>query len=535
MLRKAEWAAAALLSLTVLCLHLVATTSAGALWRDEAQTVAVSTLPRLRDVWATLQYESFPILWLMIVRGFSALFGPMNDQAFRAFGFLIGVGVSATLWFNARTFRQSTPLVSLVLLGMCPNMIRWGDTMRAYGFGILLSLLTCALLWRFVEKPGAGRFAAAAVAAIASVQVLYFDAVLLLAFCAGAFAVCAHRRAWRDAMLVVVIGGLAAISLVPYASTIREASNWIALIRIPEYTLAWFWTKLVDTVSIRGSFMPAVWAGLLALALVSGVGAFLFPNRFKISNTGREVLLFSLVALLVGLPGTFLFLRTLSYVTQPWYYLTLLALAAVGIDAIFGAFTAKSWRIARLAVVSVLAVATLFPTARDVRTRLTNVDVITAQLQKVARPGDFILVAPWEFGVGFMRYYHGPAQWMTVPPISLRGFHRYDLLMDLMRLPDQTLPARIVTGRVEEALRAGHRVFVAGQLATPRAGVQPIVLPPAPAPRGIWSDGLHERQWSMMVSQFLTQHAAKRTRIVRELGGVSQYESYPVRMFQSWK
>lgn len=66
------------------------------------------------------------MLWLLIVRGFSALVGPMNDPAFRVLCFFIGLAVAGALWLNARTFRQSTPLLSLALLGMCPSMIRWG-------------------------------------------------------------------------------------------------------------------------------------------------------------------------------------------------------------------------------------------------------------------------------------------------------------------------------------------------------------------------------------------------------------------------
>jgi len=161
-----DWAAAAFLTLVVICLHYMAATSGGGLWRDEANTVGIATLPHLADVWKNLSNDSFPILWLLIVRAFSALFGPMNDTAFRALGFVIGVGVVAMLWLNARSFGHRLPFFSLVLLGMSPAMIRWGDTMRAYGFGLLLSLLTCALLWRFLKQPGVARFVAVALAAI---------------------------------------------------------------------------------------------------------------------------------------------------------------------------------------------------------------------------------------------------------------------------------------------------------------------------------------------------------------------------------
>jgi len=214
----------------------------------------------------------------------------------------------------------------------------------------------------------------------------------------------------------------------------------------------------------------------------------------------------------------------------------LLAVAAVCLDAIFGAFTASPWRIARLAVVVILTAATLLPTQRAVRTRLTNVDVVTAQLERIARPGDLILVAPWEYGVSFQRYYHGAAEWMTVPPLELHGFHRYDLLMDLTCLRDQTLPAQLATDRAGKALRTGHRVFVAGQLRAPPPAGQPMVLQPAPLAGGSESDGLHERQWSMMVSQFLSQHAVWEQHIaLRPMGVVSQYEELSLQMLEGWR
>lgn len=411
-----------------------------------------------------------------------------------------------------------------------------GDTLRAYGFGIFLSLLTCALLWRFVEKPTVGRFAAAAVAVVTSVHVLYYDAVLLLAFCAGASAVCASRRAWKDGALVVVIGALAAISLLPYVSTIRAIGSWNPVIKMPEYTFSWFWTKVVETVSLSGSWMPAAWTALLGLSVLCGLAALLVPKRFHLSQVQREVILFSLVALLVGVPGNFLFLRALSYYTEPWYYLALLALIAVCADAIFGAFPGRSVRIIRLALVLLLAVATLVPTARAVRMRLTNVDVVTAQLDKIARAGDVVLVAPWTYGVSFDRYYRGAAGWMTVPPMRAHHLQRFDLLNDLMRLPDQTLPARVATDQAAEALQTGHRVFVAGQLSVPRPGFQPAGFPLSPAPGSTSSDGLHERQWYLMVGQFLAQHAVKRHHIpVNGPGVVSHYEEFSLRMLEGWR
>ena len=141
-LRRVEAAAAALLTLAAIWIHFVAARSLGGLWRDEANTVGLATMPTIGEVASNLQYDSFPILWLAVIREFSLLAGPLNDPAFRALGFVVGVGVLAMLWLNARILGHSFPLFSLALLGFSPSLIIWGDSMRAYGFGILLILLT---------------------------------------------------------------------------------------------------------------------------------------------------------------------------------------------------------------------------------------------------------------------------------------------------------------------------------------------------------------------------------------------------------
>src|SRR5688500_20229238 len=109
---------------------------------------------------------------------------------------------------------------------MSPSMIRWGDTVRAYGFGVFLILVTCAMLWRFLERPVAARFVVAALAAIASVHVLYYNAVLLFAFCARGLAVCVALRAWKQAVALVSIGGRVAIALAVYVPLILQMQPW---------------------------------------------------------------------------------------------------------------------------------------------------------------------------------------------------------------------------------------------------------------------------------------------------------------------
>jgi hypothetical protein len=533
-LRKTEWGTAILLTVTLVWLHLLAAMSAGALWRDEANTVGLASLPSIRDVWAHLQYDSFPMLWVLIVRCVASLVGPMNDPAFRAFTFCVGLAVVGMLWMNARAFRQSFPLVSLALFAMSPNFIRFGDTMRGYGFGIALALLTCALLWKFVERPTGLGFALAAVAAIAGVNVLFYDAVLLLAFCAGGVAVCAIRRQWRIAALVILVGVLAAVSMAPYATMIRGASEWNGLVRIANYDFAYFWKKLGETVNVAGPWALATWTIVVVLAVAGGIWSTFSSSRGQLSQSQREVALFALVSLVVGAPAIFLFLRALSYVTAPWYYFALLALVAVCADAVLGAvIKSPGLRIVRLAAVLLIAAATIIPARRAARTRLTDVDVIASHLNLVSRPGDVVLVAPWAYSISFSRYYRGTASWMSIPPLREYGFHRYDLVKEQMDAVDQTMPVRSAIEQAGNALRSGHRVFIAGVLMAPASG-PPILLPPASRARGLY-EFAYDEQWISMVGYFLKTHASRVDLVPIEVEHVvNPLENLPLRVATGW-
>lgn len=525
------------ITVVVVCLHFMAATSAGALWRDEANTVAIATLPSFGDVWNNLPSESFPILWVAIIRAFAALAGAMNDPAFRVLGFIVGIGVVAALWMNASTFRHSLPLVSLALLGASPTMIRWGDTVRAYGFGILLILLTCALLWRFLQRPSAGRLTATTLAAIASVHTLYYNSVLLLAFCSGAVAVCARRRAWKQGAMVISIGALAAASLMIYVPTIRRVGEWSAIVRMPDYTLSWFWAKLDEALRPAGSWTLVVWSAFVALSVVVGVLAIVFPKRLKLSEFQRQVILFSLVTLLVGVICSFIFLNTLSYYTNPWYYLSLLALTAVCVDALTGALiTTRGARIARIALTLVIVVAAFIPTRRAVRTRLTDVDIVAARLESFATPRDLVLVSPWHYGISFSRYYDGPAPWRTIPPLESSRIVHYDQVVDKMVMPDQTAPVRPVVEQVMRTLQSGNRVFVVGVLLRPAAGERAAILPPARRESNSLPEGAYTNQWLMMVGDVIQRHAARIEPVTVEADRVvSHYENVSIQAASGWR
>ena len=543
-------AVAALLTLAAVWLHFVAARSIGGLWRDESNTVAVSTMPTLRDVVSNLQYDSFPVLWLLVIRYFSLLAGPLNDPAFRVLGFAVGIGVIGMLWLNARTFGHFFPFFSVLLLGLSPTVILWGDSMRAYGMGILLILLTTALLWRFIEQPTTARLFAVGAAALASVHTLFYNSVVLLAISAGALVVCAVDRAWKTARLVILVGAVCAVSMLAYFPVIRAAGTWNVLVRMPDYTFGWFLVKLEEAVVPAGSWVMDLWFVLVLLALIGGLFAALRPAARRAKSSSRKsavtarqrgrsrkdrrqqevspleqpaepmfssrqqrVAIFAVMTLIIALPGIFLFLDRLSYPTQAWYYLSLLAIVALSIDAIFGAIVTHRWsRIARLVIVIVVAGASFSTASRAMRVRLTNIDLVVEELQRSSVNGDVIVVTPWYHGVTFARYYRGNAEWTTLPHhVGVPRFHRYDLFQQAMMSPDQEQPIRPVIEKANAALRSGHKVFIVGWFGFPPPNHTFAPLSPAPLPDGSWPSDYYANEWSLRFARSLQTHATEIT------------------------
>ena len=72
--------------------------------------------------------------WCFIIGG--------SDAALRLFGFIIGLLMLGAVWLNGWLFHRSTPLVALGLLAVNPSVVRWGDSLRAYGLASVLMLVT---------------------------------------------------------------------------------------------------------------------------------------------------------------------------------------------------------------------------------------------------------------------------------------------------------------------------------------------------------------------------------------------------------
>jgi len=160
--------AAAGMTMLAAALHVTVFLNAGGLWRDEVSALALGTMP-LREAWANLPFDSMPMGFVVILHAFSAM-GWTSDTLLRALGMGVGLALLATLWFVARRFTGGPPLLSLALLGLCPIVLHYGDSLRAYGLGSVLGLTMLALTWDALRAPSRRRVVTACVAAAVAVQ-----------------------------------------------------------------------------------------------------------------------------------------------------------------------------------------------------------------------------------------------------------------------------------------------------------------------------------------------------------------------------
>ncbi len=229
-LNRTERAVAALLSATVLFLLIVAASHAGALWRDECNSIQLARMSNLAEVRENYSFESFPVLFPIILRGFTDLFGT-SDTALRTFGCVVGVTLLVVAWWNARVF-QTVPLLFPPLIGLNTIFLVWGITVRGYGLGTALIALGLGLAVNALLRPGIKSFIALAIGWLAAVQLLYFNLMLVAAFAAGTIAAFLWRRQPKYALVVAIIAAVCATSYAPYFR-MYAGIDWNVVVKLP--------------------------------------------------------------------------------------------------------------------------------------------------------------------------------------------------------------------------------------------------------------------------------------------------------------
>ncbi|HEY2124593.1 MAG TPA: hypothetical protein VGG94_03930, partial [Chthoniobacterales bacterium] len=122
-----EFTVAGLVTAAIFALHLNVMQHAGPLWRDEISSLRVATMPTLGGLWSALVYDPVPALFFGVVRFWNWICSGASDESFRHLGFGIGLGVTAALWISAWSMKKAPPLWALLLFGLSPVALVWGD------------------------------------------------------------------------------------------------------------------------------------------------------------------------------------------------------------------------------------------------------------------------------------------------------------------------------------------------------------------------------------------------------------------------
>jgi len=543
-----EWLFAAVTTAIVVYRHWVNMRWAGGLWRDEAHTAELAQLSAWREIVDNLRWDSFPLLSTAVLRVWCRLPDGGSDAGLRLYGFCVGTLILAVFWWVARRVHGGPPTMALLLWGLSPIAVRFGDSIRPHGLGFLWITLCWATLAHLVlgvpptgsAAPPADSPAAvphlrrwplwvlAGVVAIAAVQTLYTNALLLGGFIAAAALVALVERRFRLLIPLALIGAVAALSLLPYLPSIRAAGQWAPITIAPDPSISEDWRRLRNFMCYPGPLFTALWYWLPWTLLAVTIWTCSWGRRLA-TGRRREVALFAGAALGLGWALYFGLIARTTFVTQPWHFLPLLLLPALAADQILGGWRNMAAARSGLLLLGVFLTGAL--NQRYLRERYTNVDLAAALVTAEAGPDDLVLVQPWYNGVTFHRYYHGEAPWMTIPPMKIINLHRYDLVQEQLALPDTLEPIR---ERIAATLRSGGRVWMVGNLPRWLFPEPPVAL----AGRAADPSLTYGERWNNLayeVGYFLQQHEGRRRAILLDNKQPVQVEEVDLGVAEGWR
>jgi hypothetical protein len=530
--------------------------NAGPLWRDETNTFNLAHMPSLRDIWNNLPFDSCPLLWPLVVRGWGMLGLTNGDVGIRILGLVVGLFFLASLWLCQRSIGGRSPILGLALLGGLPAFIFIVGANRAYGLAGCLLVLSFGKIWRLLESPTKSQILSTGFICLLFAQCLYYDVIFLGAMLAAGALVAFRRQHWKILWMMAGIGLVAGASLLIYLPTFQRVPEYLPFWHSPFFHAATLWNGLGDALAARssanhdGANSPQewIWIGLLLAGITVAVVMQQTrvrqmrkrKARSKSANPERsDLALFCVTSVVLGTVGYFGYLLKLQFFMQPWYYVEILVLCAISLDGILTANwpALRPWGLVRIAFLIVMMVLNAGPAWAEAHTRRSNIDVVAAFLSHNASAGDLIVIQDtWE-GITFNRYYRGQAQWLTVPPIDSHEVHRADLVMAEMNQPEAMTP---VLHAIANTLASGHHVWVVGSIPIARsknAPPGPIPLPPRPSEMPTrWWGGSYLSWWNQQVTTLLLDHAQQeKAETIAAPGPVNHFENVSVVRFRGYK
>jgi mannosyltransferase len=182
----------------------------GALWLDEAQSVAFASLP-LDEIPGALREDGAPPLYYLVLHGWMWLFGD-SDVAVRALSALLStLTVIVVAVIARRRWGPTVAVAATVLVATSPFAIRYASSARMYALVMLEVVLAVAVVGRALEAPRLGRLAAVTIASAALLFTHYWSLYLVITAAAVLWASCRHApvstRMARRRVAGALLGG----------------------------------------------------------------------------------------------------------------------------------------------------------------------------------------------------------------------------------------------------------------------------------------------------------------------------------------
>jgi len=514
----------------VIFFHWVYLDSAGGLWRDEVNGVNTAAAASIGELWRLAEFESMPVPMLLALRAWIGVGLGASDFTLRLFGLVSGLALPAAAWFALRRLTRSAPLVCLAILAVNPDVVRWSSTVRGWGVGAALAVVSMVLVREASVALTRRRITFAVIAAILAVQTQYQNVALLVGIVAAAAAVATTRRRWAEAGVPIGIGAMAVLTLLPYGGIFERRAAWNALGEMP-VTIGDLLGHAWELGSTSGTLVLTCSLALLAMGLIAAVQWIVSPDVESVNRSRRGVATYAAAAAILSAGALAVFYRLLAHPTQPWYYVGIASFVVVCAEvAVASAAAARMARTALVVLATVVLVAGAPFAWTALREPHTNVDHLAARLNAEAAPGDVVVISPWFLATTVSRYYKGSASLVTIPPIDDVRVHRYDLVKAAML---ETDPMARALPKLQHALESGHQVWVVGSLGA-APGASGARLPPPPLPHTGWNAAPYLAAWAREVNAFLSAHALEAREVPVGLKG-GRFEDVGLAALKGWK
>lgn len=492
-----DYAIAALLSIGAVGLHAVLFANVGDPWRDEVGSIGLATMPNWAAIWDSIRHDSFPFLYYALLHAWIGAFGD-STTSIRTLGLSLGLGALGSIWWLAHRLRIGAPLLLLAMVAMSAAVIRYGDSVRAYGLGLITAALMLGAIWALLSDSSKKNIGFATIACIAAAHTTYQNSLLLFVIGTSAILATAINRRWRSSIAIAAICAVTATSLAGYLPAMSHIKSMSVMFQW-SISIEEVFTAFSQTVSTGSEgWQKWVWLAAAVIGLAGAFASLLVPGK-KLDPTAQDdamtrSLFVALTIPLLGIVFT-AFMTSSNYAVRPWHLLGLMLVLAAVLEAGIATMPAPPviTRFVRLVPALALGMLAVIHAPSELKRRATNIPDLIAAIERLGGPNDLVVFPEWYVSLTFSHLYRGSKEWITIPDLGRHSVHRWDLLKT--RMQDANGVTREIE-KIQRTLLAGNNVFVIGSFQRVPPMWAQTQLPPAPHPQAGWSSGYYTAFWA---------------------------------------